>query len=1000
MFFQDLSIQNKMLAIILPLIVIPMLILATVGFITASREAAKISTRYLAQRENDLRTIAENPSIPNYFTNRNYGLTEEAETYRRELERSLKHFADRSNSIELIYLQVRYVDNQGEEIAKVTKGQIQSNRNQVAQEPFFQAVKQLSPGGVYMSPTGPHRVCAMPIHQIDPGDLESTSAKRPGFQGAVVLDFVYPIQDFQRTTIVIARTFLLITILSLGIALFLTINRVKRLTDPIRRLVEAANLIATGQRSVKVEIDSQDEIGHLANSFNEMATSLERNEAALQRKVVETQTLYEIGQEIAAQIALKPTLQLIVERARDLIQAEVGLLALRQGEDNIFEIQTYSGVTPPALAGLHFKPGEGLGGRVAATGMPIMVGDYLKEYTDSPFLKIVQETNFRSAVAVPLKAHDVVTGVLYVSSQIPYKFREEDQQLLSALADQAAIAIENAKLYEQVKQHAEELEAKVKERTRELEEVNLKLEAASRHKSEFLANMSHELRTPMNAIIGFTRLVMRRSKEILPEKQYENLNKILISAEHLLSLINDILDLSKIEAGRMEIHPIQFELEALIDVCLRTVEPMVKSERVRLVKEMEAELPPLFTDQDRLKQILLNLLSNAVKFTEAGSITISTRHRNGEMFISVSDTGIGIPEDKLELIFEEFRQVDSSTTRQYSGTGLGLSISRRLARIMGGDITVKSALGKGSTFMVAIPIQYRGERERGRMEEGKDREETGEPPTLPLSYSPTLPLVLAIDDEPDVIYLLRENLVEVGYRVVGATSGEEGLQQARALKPFAIILDIMMPHKDGWQILHELKSDRTTRDIPVIVLSIVDKKDLGYRLGATDYLLKPFDREAVLAALTRVAPLASNGPIHRSHLLVVDDDSQVVDLVRQLLEDAPYEIEAALDGQEALEAISHRQPDVILLDLLMPRMDGFAVIEHLQQDPRSQHIPVIVLTAKMLTADERALLQQSVLKVFQKGGLDCDALIQELRNALQAYNQPSPINRQSSARDL
>ncbi len=252
----------------------------------------------------------------------------------------------------------------------------------------------------------------------------------------------------------------------------------------------------------------------------------------------------------------------------------------------------------------------------------------------------------------------------------------EDRQLLSALANQAAIAIENAKLYEQVKRHAEELEVKVKERTQELEEVNRKLEQASRHKSEFLANMSHELRTPMNSIIGFTRLVMRRSKDILPEKQYENLHKILISAEHLLSLINDILDLSKIEAGRMEIHPSQFELDPLVDVCLRTIEPMIKSERIRLIKEMEANLPPLFTDQDRLKQILINLLSNAVKFTEAGVITLTAHRQNGEIVISVSDTGIGVPEDKLELIFEEFRQVDSSTTRQYGGTGLGLSISR------------------------------------------------------------------------------------------------------------------------------------------------------------------------------------------------------------------------------------------------------------------------------------------------------------------------------------
>ena len=231
-------------------------------------------------------------------------------------------------------------------------------------------------------------------------------------------------------------------------------------------------------------------------------------------------------------------------------------------------------------------------------------------------------------------------------------------------------------------------------------------EAATQAKSVFLANMSHELRTPMNAIIGFTRLVMRRSQDVLPQRQYENLEKILISSEHLLTLINDILDLSKIEAGRMEIHPVSFQLEALVDVCLHTLEPMVQSERIRLVKELDTDLPLLATDQDKVKQILMNLLSNAVKFTTEGSITITARHYNGALAIAVTDTGIGIPAEALEHIFEEFRQVDSNTTRQYGGTGLGLSISRRLAQLLGGDVTVQSAVGVGSTFTATLPLHY------------------------------------------------------------------------------------------------------------------------------------------------------------------------------------------------------------------------------------------------------------------------------------------------------
>src|SRR5262249_45769486 len=318
------SIQTKMLVIILPLIVMPMLILAAVGFVTSSREAAKTSTRYLAQRENDLRTLAENAALPNYFKNRTYGLTEEAEVYRRELERSLKRFADRSNSMELIYPQVRYVDQHGEEVAKVVQGQISSDRSNVAAAPFFAAVQHLGPGAPYVSPVAPTMVYAMPVYQ--PG----SDGRAPTLQGAVVLDFVYPLQDFQRTTVVIARTFVIITVLSLGIALLLTITRVRRLTNPIRRLAEAANRIAAGRRADQVERDTRDEIGRLAHAFNDMAAGLEENDLALQRKVRETRALYEIGQEITAQVALTPTLHLIVERACDLLQTEIGLLALRE----------------------------------------------------------------------------------------------------------------------------------------------------------------------------------------------------------------------------------------------------------------------------------------------------------------------------------------------------------------------------------------------------------------------------------------------------------------------------------------------------------------------------------------------------------------------------------------------------------------------------------------------------------------------------------------------
>jgi PAS domain S-box-containing protein len=395
------------------------------------------------------------------------------------------------------------------------------------------------------------------------------------------------------------------------------------------------------------------------------------------------------------------------------------------------------------------------------------------------------------------------------------------------------------------------LEERVKERTIELSRANEELsraketaESATRAKSEFLAKMSHELRTPMNAIIGFMRLVMRRCKDLIPSKQHENLEKILISAQRLLALINDILDLSKVEAGRAEVHPREVTLEAVVDNCLRTVESTMNSEKVVLRKDLTAGLL-LFTDEEKLHQILINLLSNAAKFTHEGSIVVSARSDGQRVAIAVIDSGIGIPTDATERIFEEFQQVDGSTTRHYGGTGLGLSISRNFARLLGGDITVESKLGTGSTFALTIPLRY------GKLA-----------PVILNAAKPSADefaasqgegkVVLVVDDDPNVLYLLRENLAEFGYRVIGASSGEEGRKKARQLRPFAITMDILMPQQDGWQMLHELKADETTRDIPIIVLSVVDNKELAHRLGAFECLVKPVEREDMLAALARI----------------------------------------------------------------------------------------------------------------------------------------------------
>jgi signal transduction histidine kinase len=408
------------------------------------------------------------------------------------------------------------------------------------------------------------------------------------------------------------------------------------------------------------------------------------------RSVESMRALGEVGQAVSSTLDLEMVLSTIVSRATQLASMDGGAIYEYEEAQEEFRVHATDRLPEELVEALRSAPiprGEGAVGRLAMTGEPVVIRDIMDEgMYQSRVREILLRLNYRSLLAVPLLREDRLLGGLVVNRKTPGEFEPDVVDLLKSFATQSALAIQNARLY------------------REIEDKSRQLEVASRHKSAFLANMSHELRTPLNAIIGFTRIVMRRSQDRLEPKQYENLEKILASAQNLLSLINAVLDLAKVEAGRIEVNPSEVRLAAVLEQCMRTVEPLVK-EGVTQVKAFGGELPSMIVDEEKLRQILINLLSNAAKFTSSGSIQVRARPANGSVDVAVVDTGIGIAADKLDLIFEEFEQAHAGTTREHGGTGLGLAIARRLARLMGGDIRVESEPGAGSTFTLTLPIR-------------------------------------------------------------------------------------------------------------------------------------------------------------------------------------------------------------------------------------------------------------------------------------------------------
>jgi signal transduction histidine kinase/CheY-like chemotaxis protein/PAS domain-containing protein len=673
----------------------------------------------------------------------------------------------------------------------------------------------------------------------------------------------------------------------------------------------------------------------------------------LKRAVEETRALSEIGQVVSSTLDLDVVLSTIITNAVELSKADAGGTVYEFDEvASVFVPRASHGVNDAMVDGLRDSRigiGETSLGICAQQRAPFQTAD-VALMRDHPVRDLLLGEGIHAILAVPLLREDRVIGGLVIRRKSAGEFPQEVVTLLQNFAAQSVLGIQNARLF------------------REIAEKGKQLEVASQLKSQFLANMSHELRTPLNAIIGVTEMLHEDAVDLKREDELEPLERVMRAARHLLALINDILDLSKIEAGRMDIHVESFAIAPLIEDVVQTLATMAAKNSNTVVVDCAAELGIMRGDQTRIRQALLNLASNANKFTEHGTVTIAATRavKTGREWVSiaVTDTGIGLTPEQMGKLFQDFVQADASTTRKYGGTGLGLAISRRFCQMMGGDITVTSEAGQGSTFTIRLPV---------------DAQESVSPPaaaprTKPVEAPKEAQLILVVDDDLTVREVVGRYLERAGFSVVTADGGQEALRLARELRPAAITLDIMMPGMDGWTVLAAIKGDPELADIPVVLVSIVDEKNRGFSLGATDYLVKPVDREKLTRMLRNIV-----GTLDR-HVLLVDDDDFGRRAMRDGLQQNGWEVTEAGNGRVGLTVLGEGLPDVIVLDLMMPEMDGFEFLEELRRNPQWHDIPVVVVTARDLSDEDRSRLNGGAERIIQKTG--GDELLDEVRGTL------------------
>lgn len=746
---------------------------------------------------------------------------------------------------------------------------------------------------------------------------------------------------------------------------------------PLAAMRVAAEAFGRGDLSARNDVDRDDEMGGLALAFNAMAHSVgrERIVAAGNRDVMAAM----VEPATVAQFC-RSLLPVVVRVTR----SDLGAFYLPAGDGKLVASSSV-GLSGEALAPFDLNLLEGAFGEAVASGKVTLVRE-IPQDTRFTFRTVAGTAIPREMLTIPVVVEEEIVAVLALASLREYTPEalaivdkslaafgigfsnvlagEETRALAAELsARNAELTAQGAELSAQSLELSRQAE-RLKDQNVELEAQSARVAEASRMKSQFLSNMSHELRTPLNSVLALSRVLQMQGRGRLTAEETGYLEVIERNGRQLLSLINDILDLAKIESGRAEVLQEQVVVAERIRAIGEGLAPLCREKGIGFIVEVEDGLPPLVSDAKRFHQILQNVMGNAVKFTREGRVTVTARRRGRELEVVVADTGIGIPEKDLPHIFEEFRQVDGTTSRSFEGTGLGLAIASRSAHLLGGRIGVTSVPGAGSTFTITIPFSPASSGGSAERPAAADARTTDARRTI-----------LVVDDDPGDAALVVSHLEREGYATLVAHDGPEALRLVREVRPFAITLDILMPEMDGWEVLQALKASPETSRIPVIVVSLAPDRETGLALGAVGVVAKPVDPEALVGELSRVAPAPAE-------VLVVDDDEMDRRRIAGILEPAGYAVRLAASGPQALALAAERVPDAITVDLGMPGMSGFEVLDGLRSDARTRRVPAVVVTARDLSPSERELLRGKAAAVLEKSRLSAGDLLAELGGTL------------------